>query len=141
LQNGALKYSAISPFVGLSGNTDKFSNIQSMVQSLRSGIWLESNVLPVSQLKDLHGQDLLLNAYALDFYKHGRFRLLVKDNGLRIGEAWQLLKKWSLFLKDTTKALELYAPEDSLVLKTWKYLTKRFNEYFAAIGHVVEAEQ
>jgi len=137
LQNGALKYSAISPFAALSGNTDKFNNVQSMVQSLRSGIWLESVVTPVTQNKDLHGQDLLLNAYALDFYKHGRFALLLKDNGFRSGEAWQLLKKWSLFLEDTTKALELYAPADSNVLKTFKYLNKRFNEYFAAIGHVV----
>jgi superfamily II RNA helicase len=86
-----------SPFVALSGHTDNFKSISELCRSVRSGVFLEESAIPhVAMLsQDL---DQPLNAYLVDFFKHGDVKTLEKANGIRRGDVWFMLNDFSLVL-------------------------------------------
>jgi superfamily II RNA helicase len=86
-----------SPFVALSGHTDNFKSIRELCRSVRSGVFLEESAIPhVAMLsQDL---DIPLNAYLVDFFKHGDVKTLEKANGIRRGDVWFMLNDFSLVL-------------------------------------------
>ncbi|KAH0402048.1 P-loop containing nucleoside triphosphate hydrolase protein, partial [Aureobasidium melanogenum] len=86
-----------SPFVALSGHTDHFKSISELCRSVRSGVFLEESAIPhVAMLsQDL---DQPLNAYLVDFFKHGDVKTLEKANGIRRGDVWFMLNDFSLVL-------------------------------------------
>ncbi|CAD0024742.1 unnamed protein product [Aureobasidium pullulans] len=86
-----------SPFVALSGHTDNFRSISELCRSVRSGVFLEESAIPhVAMLsQDL---DQPLNAYLVDFFKHGDVKTLEKANGIRRGDVWFMLNDFSLVL-------------------------------------------
>ncbi|CAC9886428.1 unnamed protein product [Aureobasidium pullulans] len=86
-----------SPFVALSGHTDNFRSISELCRSVRSGVFLEESAIPhVAMLsRDL---DQPLNAYLVDFFKHGDVKTLEKANGIRRGDVWFMLNDFSLVL-------------------------------------------
>jgi hypothetical protein len=148
-------YRAISPFAALSGIDEKFSSVLDLTDSIRWGLWLDQSIIPVThgELEDIHGQPLKINAYAFDFYKHGRYTLMMKDNGLRNTEAWALLKQWSLFLQELKTTLsqmvtpkktkeekerdrEQQVAEEDEIVRTFNYLSEKFDKHFNSIGHV-----
>ncbi|XP_041530748.1 probable ATP-dependent RNA helicase DDX60 [Microtus oregoni] len=123
---------AVSPFVCLSGNFD--------VDLLRPGV--SDNVIlhsigighiqaPVlwPQRFDITGRKLPLNAYALDFYKHGSLKALTQDNGIHYGTAYQVLKDFSLTIKSISVSLrELCENEEDNVVLAFEQLSKSFSE-------------
>ncbi|XP_067838547.1 probable ATP-dependent RNA helicase DDX60 isoform X2 [Heptranchias perlo] len=86
---------AVSPFASLSGHTDldlfKLSDVDPVI--FRT-LGIHMNNIPVLCLKhyDGQGRHMPLNAYALDFYKHGNLDALRRDNGLNRGEAFNLVR-------------------------------------------------
>jgi len=74
-----------------------------------------------------------LNAYALDFLKHGQLGTIVHDNRVSAGRAWSLLFKWDLLLTSLASAVTKmqrspdYAP-------TFSHLSKRFRLKFRALS-------
>lgn len=86
-----------SPFVALSGHTDNFHTISELCRSVRSGVFLEESAIPhVSVLTEDLGQPL--NAYLVDFFKHGDVKTLERANGIRRGDVWFMLNDFSLVL-------------------------------------------
>jgi len=73
---------ARSPFVALSGLGDKFATIEDLCSSTREGVFLESAVIPHLELHPDETRSPL-NAYLLDFYKHGSVKPLEDANGIR----------------------------------------------------------
>lgn len=70
-----------------------------------------------------------LNAYALDFYKHGSLTGLVQDNRLHEGAAYDLLKDFALTIKSISVSLrELCEDEDDNVVLAFEQLSKSFSE-------------
>ncbi|XP_066487970.1 probable ATP-dependent RNA helicase DDX60 isoform X2 [Tiliqua scincoides] len=68
-----------------------------------------------------------LNAYALDFYKHGSLAAVIQDNGLHEGEASRLLKDFAL----TIKTISIYLREhcgrgDLNVMKAFEQLSNSY---------------
>lgn len=86
-----------SQFYGLSGHSDKFKSISDLCRTTRSGVFLEESVVPHV---GLYPQDLSspLNAYLLDFFKHGDIVTLERANKIRKSEVWFLLNDFSLVL-------------------------------------------
>ncbi|CAO2612239.1 Probable ATP-dependent RNA helicase DDX60 [Lemmus lemmus] len=93
---------AVSPFVCLSGNFD--------VDLLHPGVSdnVVLNTIGINHIQapvlwphrfDSTGRKLPLNAYALDFYKHGSLVGLEQDNRIHQGDAYQLLKDFYLTIK------------------------------------------
>lgn len=86
-----------SSFVALSGHTDNFKTISELCRSVRSGVFLEESAIPhLAMLSE--GLDQPLNAYLVDFFKHGDVKTLEKANGVRRGDVWFMLNDFSLVL-------------------------------------------
>lgn len=75
-----------------------------------------------------------LNAYALDFYKHGSLTGLVQDNRMNEGLAYQLLKDFALTIQSISVSLrELCVNEEDNVVLAFEQLSKSFLEKFNKI--------
>lgn len=94
-----------SPFSALSGFTDSFASVHDLCSSVRDGVFLEESAIPYMPIwpRDTTTQ---LNAYLYDFYKHGSLEVLVRDNGIRRGDVWFLLKDFSLSLAAICTSME-----------------------------------
>ncbi|XP_049720759.1 probable ATP-dependent RNA helicase DDX60 isoform X1 [Elephas maximus indicus] len=129
---------AISPFVCLSGITDvDLFQPQTVINHvvLRT-IGINGNQAPLlwSQRFDNKGRRMPLNAYALDFYKHGSLKGLVQDNRIHEGEAYTLLKDFALTIKSISVSLrELCENEDDNVVLAFEQLSTTFFEKFNKI--------
>ncbi|GAB7364637.1 hypothetical protein MBLNU230_g5440t1 [Neophaeotheca triangularis] len=86
-----------SPFVALSGAGDTFDSIHSLCSTTRSGVFLEEAVIPHLGLYPAE-TDSPLNAWLLDFYKHGDVHTIERANGVRRADIWFLLNDFSLVL-------------------------------------------
>lgn len=86
-----------SQFVSLSGHGDAFTSISDLCRTARSGVFLEESVIPHvgSYPEEL---DSPLNAYLLDFFKHGDVKTLERANHIRKGDVWFLLNEFSMVL-------------------------------------------
>ena len=73
---------ARSPFVALSGLGDEFKTIEDLCSSTREGVFLEAAVIPHLELHPDETRSPL-NAYLLDFFKHGSVKPLEMANGIR----------------------------------------------------------
>jgi hypothetical protein len=60
-----------SVFVGLSGLGDAFGSIGELCSTARRGVYLDPKMVPVFDLP-ANDADEPLNAYVLDFFKHGQ---------------------------------------------------------------------
>jgi ATP-dependent RNA helicase DDX60 len=98
---------ARSAFVALSGHGDDFKTITDLCTSARSGIFLESAVIPHVVLHPDESRTPL-NAYLLDFFIHGAVRPLVEANGIRGSDVWFVLNDFSLVLATIVTSLANY---------------------------------
>ncbi|KAM6072540.1 putative ATP-dependent RNA helicase DDX60 isoform 3-T3 [Theristicus caerulescens] len=102
LMDNTKSISAISPFACLSGvvDNDLFHGEIINKAVLRSlGINVTNCPLLYLTKYDNQGRRRPLNAYALDFYKHGSLIALTTDNWLNEGDAYDALKDFSLLIK------------------------------------------
>ncbi|XP_057608848.1 probable ATP-dependent RNA helicase DDX60 [Chionomys nivalis] len=128
---------AVSPFVCLSGNFD--------VDLLRPGVSdnVVLNTIGINHTQapvlwphrfDSRGRKLPLNAYALDFYKHGSLVGLEQDNRIHQGEAYHLLKDFYLTIKSISVSLrELCENEEDNVVLAFEQLSESFREKFEKV--------
>ncbi|XP_059501741.1 probable ATP-dependent RNA helicase DDX60 [Stegostoma tigrinum] len=128
---------AISPFTCLSGitNLDLFntSNIDNI--ALRT-LELSSSSIPLLNLRkyDQQGRRMPLNAYALDFYRHGSLKALLSDNMLHLGEAYNVLNEFQLTLSSISTSLkELCDNKDDVVVLAFEQLRDTFYQKFEKI--------
>ncbi|KAM9579251.1 putative ATP-dependent RNA helicase DDX60 isoform 3-T3 [Guaruba guarouba] len=129
--------SAISPFACVSGmiDNDLFlgENINKAV--LRSlGINVTNCPLLYLNKYDNQGRRQPLNAYALDFYKHGSLTALTRDNWLNEGDAYYALKEFVLIIKSIGTSLsELCDDLNDNVLLAFQQLGKIYAEKLQSI--------
>lgn len=98
---------ARSAFVALSGHRDDFVSITDLCTSARSGIFLESAVIPHLELHPDESRTPL-NAYLLDFFTHGSIKPLEVANGIRRSDVWFDLNNFSLVLATIVTSLAGY---------------------------------
>ncbi|KAK8224933.1 hypothetical protein HDK90DRAFT_543759, partial [Phyllosticta capitalensis] len=93
--SGAAVRKMRSPFVALSRHgDDDFDSVSELCHSVRAGVFLEEAVIPYLPLDT----DLPLNAYLLDFFKHGDITALANANRIKKGDVWFLLNDFSMVL-------------------------------------------
>ncbi|KAI5943410.1 putative ATP-dependent RNA helicase DDX60 [Manis javanica] len=123
---------AISPFVCLSGNSDRdLLRIDTPNHVILRTTGISPGQAPVlcSQRFDNQGRRMPLNAYALDFYKHGSLVGLVQDNRMNEGAAYYLLKDFAHTIKAISVSLhELCENEDDNVVLAFEQLSETFWE-------------
>ncbi|KAM3074302.1 hypothetical protein ACMFMG_002886 [Clarireedia jacksonii] len=98
---------ARSAFVALSGHGDSFTTIEDLCSSTREGVFLESAVVPHLELHPDETKSPL-NAYLLDFFKHGSLQPLEDANGIRRSDVWFVLNDFSMILATICTSLALY---------------------------------
>ncbi|XP_074085103.1 putative ATP-dependent RNA helicase DDX60 isoform X2 [Macrotis lagotis] len=130
LMNCKESRSAVSPFVCLSGVTDQdllqVRNIDSVILRTIGITSFQAPVLYLQKIDSLN-RKVPLNAYALDFYKHGSLKGLEQDNRIIEGEAYVLLKNFSLILQAISVSLrELCEDEDDNVVLAFEQLSSSF---------------
>ncbi|XP_060682842.1 probable ATP-dependent RNA helicase DDX60 [Hemiscyllium ocellatum] len=128
---------AVSPFTCLSGitNLDLFKTYNIDNIALRT-LELSSSNIPVLNLRkyDQHGRRMPLNAYALDFYRHGSLKALLSDNMLHLGEAYNVLNEFQLTLTSISTSLkELCDNKDDIVVLAFEQLRDTFYQKFEKI--------
>ncbi|XP_012879171.1 PREDICTED: probable ATP-dependent RNA helicase DDX60 [Dipodomys ordii] len=110
----------------------KFYQSKNILRTL--GISYAQAPLLLPQKFDSQGRRMPLNAYILDFYKHGSLKGLVQDNRINEGEAYNLLKDFSLTVKSISVSLrELCENEDDNVVLAFEQLSETFSEKFKKI--------
>ncbi|KAH8759888.1 DEAD/DEAH box helicase [Diaporthe sp. PMI_573] len=107
-----------SPFHALSGFGDNsFGSIHELCDTVRSDVFLEESAIPYIPLFPDDTDSVPWNAYLYDFFKHGDMEALVRDNHIKKGDVWFLLKDFSLVLAtivtSLTNFLDLDAAADS----------------------------
>ncbi|KAL7973207.1 hypothetical protein HDV63DRAFT_260250 [Trichoderma sp. SZMC 28014] len=107
-----------SPFVALSGHGDEFSTISELCNTVRSGVFLEEAIVPHLRIY-LEESDPPLNAYLLDFFKHGDIETIKHANKIQESEVLSRLKDFATILHtivaclaDLTKSRPLSNKDD-----------------------------
>ncbi|XP_062470916.1 probable ATP-dependent RNA helicase DDX60 isoform X2 [Pezoporus occidentalis] len=113
--------SAISPFACVSGMVDNDLFLgENINKALLRSLGINVTNCPLLYLKkyDNQGRRQPLNAYALDFYKHGSLIALTTDNWLNEGDAYYALKEFVLIIKSIGTSLSELCddPDDNVLL-------------------------
>ncbi|NWR94333.1 DDX60 helicase, partial [Furnarius figulus] len=132
LMDNTKSISAVSPFACLSGvvDNDLFHGEITNKAVLRSlGINITNCPLLYLNKYDNQRKKRPLNAYILDFYKHGSLTALTNDNWLNEGDAYYALKDFSVLIKSIGKSLtELCDDPNDNVLLAFKQLGEIYEE-------------
>uniref|UniRef100_A0A8C5JYK5 DDX60-like winged helix domain-containing protein n=2 Tax=Jaculus jaculus TaxID=51337 RepID=A0A8C5JYK5_JACJA len=128
---------AISPFVCLSGNFDGDllkPGVSDHVILRTVGVSFNQAPVLCPWRLDSLGRKMPLNAYALDFYKHGSLVGLVQDNRIHGGEAYDLLKDFGLTIKSISVSLrELCENEEDNVVLAFEQLSETYLEKLSKV--------
>ncbi|XP_038034268.1 probable ATP-dependent RNA helicase DDX60 isoform X1 [Anas platyrhynchos] len=137
LMDNTKRISAISPFACLSGMVDDdLFHAENVNKAVLRSLGINVKNCPMLHLKkyDNQGRRLPLNAYALDFYKHGSLTALTTDNWLNEGEAYYLLKDFLLVIKSIGVSLsELCDDPNDNVLLAFQKLGENYDKKLAAV--------
>ncbi|NXC29294.1 DDX60 helicase, partial [Campylorhamphus procurvoides] len=132
LMDNTKSISAVSPFACLSGVVDKDLFHGEIINKavLRSlGINITNCPLLYLNKYDNQRRKRPLNAYILDFYKHGSLTALTTDNWLNEGDAYYALKDFSVLIKSIGKSMtELCDDPNDNVLLAFKQLGEIYEE-------------
>ncbi|KAI1352780.1 hypothetical protein F5Y01DRAFT_313444 [Xylaria sp. FL0043] len=103
-----------SPFSALSGLSDAFMSIHDLCSDIRSGVFLEESAVPYIPIwpRDV---DTPFNSYIYDFLKNGDYIALTRDNKIKQGDVWFLLKDFSLVLATIVASLTNFIRADESV--------------------------
>ncbi|KAI1496635.1 hypothetical protein F5X99DRAFT_399678 [Biscogniauxia marginata] len=101
-----------SSFAGLSGYTDNFENIHDLCSGIRSGVFLEESAVPYLRIWPHDTDAPPLNAYLYNFFMHGDYVALTRDNRIKKGDVWFLLKDFSLVLATVVASLTNFVHPD-----------------------------
>lgn len=93
-----------SPFSALSGHSDDFKSIHELCSNIRSGVFLEEAAVPYIPIWP-HDVTTPFNSYIYDFLKNGDYVALTRDNKIKEGNVWFLLRDFSLVLATIVASL------------------------------------
>ncbi|XP_052546100.1 probable ATP-dependent RNA helicase DDX60 isoform X2 [Tympanuchus pallidicinctus] len=121
LMDNTKRISAVSPFACISGMVDDdLFHGENVNKAVLRSLGINVRNCPLLHLKkyDKQGRSLPLNAYALDFYKHGSLIAVATDNWLNEGDAYYLLKDFVLLIQSIRTSLSELCddPNDNVLL-------------------------
>ncbi|NXI70028.1 DDX60 helicase, partial [Anseranas semipalmata] len=137
LMDNTKRISAISPFACLSGVVDDdLFHAENINKAVLRSLGINVKNCPLLYLKkyDNQGRRMPLNAYALDFYKHGSLIALTTDNWLNEGDAYYLLKDFTLLIRSIGVSLgELCDDPNDNVLLAFQKLSEIYESKLCAV--------
>ncbi|CAH2300577.1 probable ATP-dependent RNA helicase DDX60 [Pelobates cultripes] len=137
LIDSTVERNGISPFACLSGKSNHdliaMENANSLMLQTAQ---IPDKYIPILNLEktDGSGRKMLLNAYALDFFKHGSLLAIVKDNGFNEGDAYYKLKDFTLSISAISVSLrEMCKDENDPVVLAFEQLQREYREKLDAV--------
>lgn len=127
IRNYCRPRSICSAFCSLSSHGDNnLYSEQDIVNNIRDDVCPDVKIVPIIDL------DLPINSYAADFYRHGIKNAIVKDNGLKHGQEYTLLKDFEMVLRTVVLALEELEPvgESDVILHHFQVILQNYEEKF-----------
>ncbi|XP_062905575.1 probable ATP-dependent RNA helicase DDX60 isoform X1 [Mobula hypostoma] len=122
---------AVSPFACLSGHTDHdLFKCCDVDQIIFRTLGIHMSNIPILPLKyyDRQGRRMPFNAYALDFYKHGSLAALSNDNGINRGDAFNLIKDFSMVIAAISTSLaDMCDRDDDPVVLAFQQLNEDYH--------------
>ncbi|XP_060027598.1 probable ATP-dependent RNA helicase DDX60 [Erinaceus europaeus] len=131
LMPGTESRTGISPFACLSNITDQdLFDINAVNDVMLRTINVSIRNVPFFYMNkyDQYHRKFPLNAYALNFYKNGSLSALTLDNWLNMGDAFNLIRDFTLVIQSIRVSLsELCDDEDDNVVLAFKQLSETFS--------------
>ena len=90
---------------------DTFKDTAELTSAVNSDMHLDTRGMPILNVGETES-DHQLNAYLVDYFAHEQMKVLIRDNGLHPGDAWQSLKDFTLTLKYISDVLWKYAADE-----------------------------
>lgn len=108
--------------------------IDHLLEIVRQDVYTDINIVPILRLKNCNsvGRVQPLNAYALDFFKHGSVKAIQKENGIKAGEVFQILKDFLFTIMSISASVEEMCPEEEYdnVVAAFKQLVEEYRNKF-----------
>ncbi|KAI1344818.1 hypothetical protein F5Y15DRAFT_6383 [Xylariaceae sp. FL0016] len=101
-----------SPFAALSLPSDEFESIHDLCSTVRSDVFLEESAVPFIPIWP-HDTDTPFNGYIYNFFNSGDYVSLTRDNKIKKGDVWFLLKDFSLVLATVVASLTNFIKPDA----------------------------
>ncbi|KAK4047372.1 hypothetical protein OIV83_005419 [Microbotryomycetes sp. JL201] len=106
LRQTAIPFEGRSAFVATSGHGDVFGSVTELVHTTREGVLLQHHALPDLKSPILGSDEHQLDAFVVDFYRHGSLDVLVRDNLVPRGQVWYILLSFDQALSGVQAAVE-----------------------------------
>ncbi|XP_068760165.1 probable ATP-dependent RNA helicase DDX60 isoform X1 [Montipora capricornis] len=100
--------------------------IDHLLKVIRQDVYTDMDVVPILRVERIRR----LNAYALDFFKHGSATVIERENRIQSGEVFNKLKDFCLTIKSISCSLEELGPESDNVVCAFKQLAEEFQDKF-----------
>ncbi|GAA5895565.1 uncharacterized protein JCM6883_001549 [Sporobolomyces salmoneus] len=114
LRQTELPVESRSVFAATSGHGDDFSSVVDLARSARSGVTLQQHAVPELASPGLDSTEHHLDAYVVDFYRHGDLDVLVRENSMSRNKVWYHLQDFDQALGAIRAAFQtLYYRSDA----------------------------
>ncbi|XP_068713426.1 probable ATP-dependent RNA helicase DDX60 isoform X5 [Montipora foliosa] len=100
--------------------------IDHLLKIIRQDVYTDMDVVPILRVERIRR----LNAYALDFFKHGSAIVIERENRIQAGEVFHKLKDFCLTIKSISCSLEELGTESDNVVRAFKQLAAEFGDKF-----------
>ncbi len=115
-----------SSFYSMSGNVDQYTSVDSLTETVRHSVIMDHSLIPDAEY------DQALDSFLIDFYQHGEYSMLVKENNfLNTKQAETSISNFNKIIK---KLLNMYIDKhDRDQCPIYKHLSSikhRLTSYF-----------
>lgn len=84
LRQSQIAVESRSPFVASSGHSDVYRTVDELARTTRAGVALQQHAVPALSAHAVDSKEHQLDAYVVDFYRHGSLEVLIRDNGIDV---------------------------------------------------------
>ncbi|ORY65665.1 hypothetical protein BCR35DRAFT_354923, partial [Leucosporidium creatinivorum] len=106
LRQSEIAVESRSLFVASSGHGDLYQNPKELVDTSRQGVAIQQQAIPSLTSPILGSDEHQLDAFVVDFFKHGSLDVLVRDNGISRSRVWYFLQDFDKALVAVKAAIE-----------------------------------
>ncbi|GAA6015723.1 hypothetical protein JCM10207_008775 [Rhodosporidiobolus poonsookiae] len=107
LRQSELAYESRSSFAATSGHSDDFKSVVELGRSARAGIVVQQHAVPELASPTFDSKEHQLDAYVVDFYRHGSLEVLVRESSLSRQSVWYALQDFDHALSSIHSAFKM----------------------------------
>ncbi|KAJ8293829.1 putative helicase [Rhodotorula toruloides] len=106
LRQSELQFESRSAFAAASGHGDDFHNITELARSARAGVVVQQHAVPELASPPFDSPEHDLDAFVVDFYRHGDLQTLIRESSIERGDVWYRLQDFDRALTAIHSAIK-----------------------------------